>query len=101
MPDKCQEPCADLVRLENAMHKLQDQNSESHREIFQRLNSLEQSDAVQKEQYSTILSKLGALSAQVQALEAKPARRWESLVEKAVWAVCAAVIAFLLGRVGL
>ena len=31
----------------------------------------------------------------------KPGRRWESLVEKAVWAVCAAVIAFLLGRVGL
>ena len=31
----------------------------------------------------------------------KPVRRWESLVEKAVWAVCAAVIAFLLGRVGL
>lgn len=35
------------------------------------------------------------------ALEAKPGKRWEGLVEKAIWAVCAAVIAFLLGRVGL
>ena len=37
----------------------------------------------------------------VQELKEKPGKRWESVVEKAVWAVCAAVIAFLLGRVGL
>lgn len=101
MPDKCQEPCADLVRLENAMHKLQDQNSESHREIFQRLNSLEQSDAVQKEQYSTILSKLDALSAQVQALEAKPAKRWESLVGQIIGLVVAALVGLAVAKIGL
>lgn len=42
-----------------------------------------------------------ALGSKVDVLEAKPAKRWEGLVEKALWAVCAAVIAFLLGRVGL
>lgn len=42
-----------------------------------------------------------ALGAKVDVLEAKPAKRWEALAEKALWAVCAAVIAFLLGRVGL
>ena len=47
------------------------------------------------------MDKLDALTAKVEALEAKPGKRWESVVEKAVWAVCAAVIAFLLGRVGL
>lgn len=35
------------------------------------------------------------------AIEAKPGKRWESIVDKAVWAVCAAVIAFLLARLGL
>lgn len=34
-------------------------------------------------------------------MEAKPAKRWDSIVDKAIWAVCAAVIAFLLGRIGL
>ena len=41
------------------------------------------------------------IKADVKALNAKPAKRWESIVDKAVWAVLAAVIAFLLGRVGL
>lgn len=31
----------------------------------------------------------------------KPGRRWDGIVDKAVWAVLAAVIAFLLGRLGL
>ena len=37
----------------------------------------------------------------VDALEAGPGRRWNGLTEKAAWAVCAAVIAFLLGGIGL
>lgn len=36
-----------------------------------------------------------------QAQQAKPARRWESLAEKALWSICAAVIAFLLAKAGL
>lgn len=37
----------------------------------------------------------------VKSLKDKPGKRWESIVDKAVWAVLAAVIAFLLGRLGL
>lgn len=37
----------------------------------------------------------------VKAIAEKPGKRWESIVDKAVWAVCAAVIAFVLGRLGL
>ena len=37
----------------------------------------------------------------VKTMADKPGKRWEALVEKALWAVAAAVIAFLLGRVGL
>ena len=42
-----------------------------------------------------------ALGSKVDVIESKPAKRWESLAEKALWAVCAAVIAFLLGKAGL
>lgn len=41
------------------------------------------------------------LDKKVEALEQKPAKRWDGLVEKALWAVAAAVIAFLLARIGL
>ena len=101
MPDKCTEACPDLARLEQQVKDLQKQNGEDHKEIRDRLAQVEKDDAVQKEQYKTILDKLDTLTAKVEQLEAKPGKRWESIVEKAIWAVCAAVIAFLLGRVGL
>ena len=37
----------------------------------------------------------------VQEMKDKPAKRWDGIVEKAIWAIIAAVIAFLLARVGL
>ncbi|MGM9608237.1 MAG: hypothetical protein ACI3XJ_12105 [Oscillospiraceae bacterium] len=41
------------------------------------------------------------IKADVKSLAGKPGKRWESIADKAVWAVLAAVIAFVLGRVGL
>jgi uncharacterized protein YoxC len=37
----------------------------------------------------------------LEELEQKPAKRWESFVEKAVWAVVAALITFVLSYLGL
>lgn len=37
----------------------------------------------------------------VKGIAAKPAKKWEGMVDKISWAVVAAVIAFLLGRIGL
>ena len=108
MPEKCNEPCADMTRMEQQVKDLQKQNGEDHREIRDRLAQLEKEDAVQLVQYRTILDKLDGLThkhdclnAKLEALEAKPGKRWEGIVEKAVWALCAAVIAFLLGKIGL
>ena len=41
------------------------------------------------------------IKADVKTLTAKPGKRFDTLVDKAVWAVLAAVIAFALGRLGL
>jgi len=101
MPDKCSEPCAELERLSSRLNELQAQNSDTHREIFARMNKLERQEAVQEVQYTTILEKLDDLAGKVDSLEAKPGKRWESIVDKVIWAVCAAVIAFLLARIGL
>lgn len=37
----------------------------------------------------------------VKSLTSKPGQRWDAIVDKVVWAVLAAVIAFALGRIGL
>ena len=41
------------------------------------------------------------IKSDVKSLAEKPGKRYDSLVDKVVWAVAAAVIAFLLGRIGL
>lgn len=37
----------------------------------------------------------------VKSLAGKPGQRWENLVDKIIWAVAAAVIAFVLAKIGL
>ena len=101
MPEKCAEPCADLTRLEQQVKDLEKRNGDDHKELRDRLTGQEKEEAVQVVQYKTILDKLDTLTGKVDALESKPGKRWESIVEKAIWAVCAAVITFLLARVGL
>lgn len=41
------------------------------------------------------------IKADVKTLTEKPAKRWDAVVDKAVWAALAAMIAFMLGRLGL
>lgn len=102
MPDKCTDPrdCPLISRVES-LERANEQHSATHREIFNRMNAVEKDNAVQDAHYRAITGKLDEIGATVKALADKPGKRWESIVEKAVWAFCAAVIAFLLGRVGL
>lgn len=65
------------------------------------LNSIATSVAVMAEQQRNISDKVDAIDTKVDTLEAKPGRRWDALADKAVWAVAAAVIAFLLAGAGL
>ena len=73
----------------------------THREMFQRLGQLEKAEAAQEKHFETVNEKLDKLIEWQENQLDKPSRRWDGIVEKAIWAVCAAVIAFLLGRVGL
>ena len=47
------------------------------------------------------MEKLDRLSGDVKELKAKPAKRWESIVEKVIGLVIAAVVGFALARLGL
>lgn len=98
------------VRLENVDSRCR---SNGHRldelegkvDVLNRLTtSVEVMAAEQKNQGETmkeIKRDVTALGNKVDIIEDKPGKRWEGIVDKALWAVCAAVIAFLLGRIGL
>lgn len=41
------------------------------------------------------------IKADVKSLTSKPGQRWDSLVDKIIWAVAGAVVAFILAKIGL
>ena len=91
------------ARCRSNTHRLDDMDGKV--DTLQRLTTaVEIMAAEQKHQSATmaeIKADVTALGKKVDVIEKKPAKRWEGIVEKALWAVCAAVIAFLLGRIGL
>lgn len=80
--------------------------SNSHRldEVERRqddLDKLVSSVSVLAAKQEQVESDVKEMKADVKTLIGKPARRWDAMMDKILWAVLAAVIAFLLGRVGL
>lgn len=65
------------------------------------INRLATSMAVMAEKQDETTHIVTALDDKVTALEAKPAKRWESIVEKTIWAAVAALVGFLLAKIGL
>ena len=65
------------------------------------INSLATSMAVMAEKQIEINNTVTMLDGKVTAIEKKPAKLWEALVEKVIWAVVAAVVGFLLAKIGL
>lgn len=65
------------------------------------LDKLVASVAVMAEEQDHIKSDVTEIKTDVKGLKAKSGKRWDELVDKAVWAILAAIIAFFLGRIGL
>ena len=86
------------ARAKSNTHRLDELEADSTvlHKLATAMEQRHQTDAVEE-----IKEDVTALGVKVDTIEKKPAKRWEGIVEKALWAVCAAVIAFLLGRVGL
>lgn len=91
------------ARSKSNTHRLDEMDGKV--DTLQRLTTaVEIMAAEQKHQGSTmaeIKTDVTALGKKVDVIEKKPGKRWENMVEKALWAICAAVITFLLARIGL
>ena len=65
------------------------------------INRLATSMEVMVNKQEQVAETVDKLDSKVSAIESKPIRRVDGLVDKIVWSVCAAVIAYLLSQIGL
>ena len=83
-------------RAKSNTHRLE--KLEESTEAISRLATSMEVMASKQEQVAETVEKLDG---KVTALEEKPTKRAEGLADKIIWAVCAAVIAFVLAQIGL
>lgn len=80
--------------------------SNSHRlealeKQMEAVNSLATSVAVMAEKVETTGEKVDGLCTDVQELKSEPGKRWKSVVERVIYIIVAAVVGFILARLGL
>ena len=90
---KLQETTDRSIRNEGRIKKLEGESAALHQ--------LATSVAVMAEQMKTMNKSVVTLTSEVEELKDKPAKRWDSLVDKIVWAVAGAVLAYVLAKIGL
>lgn len=94
------ESCATSVRLAQLEEGLKKVNAE-HKEFFDRLRAIEVTGAIQSERYEIILERIDGINASVEALTSAPGKKWEAMVDKVIFTVIGAVVAFMLTQLGL
>ena len=90
-------------RSKSNEHRL-DKLEKDHEALHSMAASLEVMANEQKHQTKTISdvkADVGRLEGKVDVLEGKQGKRWDGLVDKLIWGVAGAVLAFLLARFGL
>ena len=65
------------------------------------LHKLAESVAVMANEIKSMSRNVSELSGKVEDLEEKPGKRWESVVEKAIFTAVGAFVMFLLGKIGI
>ena len=90
---KLQEVTDRSLRNEGRIRKL-----ETEHEV---LHELATSVAVMAQRMETMNQNVTTLTNKVDEIENKPAKRFDAIIDKAVWAVLGAVLAFILKGVGL
>lgn len=93
-PDNCPVN-ARVDGLEKEFDRYRNASSETHRQMFDRIGALEQSGAAVREKLDGIDEKLDALTDTVNALAAKPGKRWDALADKLIYAAALAVVAWI------
>lgn len=86
--------------LESRFDRFENDAKSFHEKIDDRVSSQETLAAVQKEKLEELKSGQGTILEKLDALIGKPGKRWEGLVDKALWLVVGGVISYLLFQAG-
>lgn len=95
------------LQHEERLSKVEERSkSNSHRltEVEKRQDNLDKLVAtveVLAVKESNVETVVNEIKTDVKDLKSKPAKRWDGLVDKAIWAVVAAFIGFVLAKLGL
>ena len=95
---------AAAARLEGRIKALEDWREDSkdfHAKFYDWQREQIARDAKLDEQLSNMDKNINKLVSWQEGQQAAPKRRWDAIVDKAIWAVLAAVIAFVLAKIGL
>jgi hypothetical protein len=81
------------IRNEARIKKLEAENKSLH--------DLATSVAVMAEQLKSMNTNVSTLKTDVEEMKGKPAKRWDDLLDKVIWAVAAALIGYVLSKIGM
>lgn len=95
---------AAAVKLEARIESLERWQTESqrfHKDFDEWQKGQIGRDARLDEKLTNMEASLNKLLARQEDCDQKPGKRWDAIVDKAIWAVLAAIITFILARIGL
>lgn len=93
--------CSGIERLERQIETLRNQNTETHKRMWEVINELKTNDAVQITRYDTILNQLNSVVAEVKALQAVPGNNWKDLMKTLGASIATLILGVLAAKVGL
>lgn len=86
---------------QKTMLDMLDKMDQKNDKLVEKVESIEKCVTAQLQTMNDMNERGKENKRRLDAIEAKPGKRWEGIVDKAIWAVCAALIAFLLARLGI
>lgn len=92
-----------LITLEqrvNALEQCDQKNQNAHREFYNRLQVVEVSYAVSQERHEQIMKRFDTVSVKLEELTSHSGKRWNGLVDKALYGGVGIVVAYILTQVG-
>lgn len=81
--------------MEKEFDRYRSNSTNTHKQMFDRIGILEQDKAGAKEKLDGIDEKLDEITKKVGTLADKPAKRWDGLVDKLIYAAALAVVAWI------
>jgi hypothetical protein len=95
------------VKIEHRLTEVEERaKSNSHRldEVEKKQDNLDKivsTVAVLVDQEKRVENDVKEIKADVKTLTLKPGKRWDTIIDKLIWAVLAAVVAYILAKIGL